>query len=769
MRRLLQLFLSMSKWERWTLSVLSVLAVLSLGMLVRRFYLQNTMLVPASGGSYIEGSVGELLPLNPWFIVQNDVNRDIVSLVFSGLLRYNPQTKAIEEDLATMDVSRDQKVYTLKLKDNLEWHDSTEQSPHPVTADDVVFTFKTIQEQAFPNILLQQNFRGVKIDKIDDRTVRFTLEEPYSFFPSNLTVGLLPKKSFEGIPVEKLSETLDFGFAPVGAGPYKVKSIVHTDLSTEVTLERFARSVGPVYRLDSIVFRIFPDYETLLSDMRNVDGVRLVPRNDRGDPLIPKRFSATQYTLPQYVALFFNLDNSKLQDQKLRQGLQQGTDKQAIADTLHESHIVDTPLLEIDTSDWHYKLDLDAAQGALLASKWNLPERYRLQKILEEEDANNAGFVHPPSVVLLEEGGGLTLTGSLLDLPPQPKVNGRVPGTSPTDSGSWIVRLPFREGTGSILPGRNLIKITGAKGKIVDSFYIFGAEDTAQERRAREERRLVHLYLQTRDGTLPPGTAPVTIASLALDGGFLRLRVPTDPPPIRVNEKGEPLKLTLLTSNQPHSYRLVAEEVQRQWRKLGVDVQIDVPDSMDAFQDRLLHRQYDILLFGQSLLDNLDSYPYWHSSGVQKITGDDKDLRSDAYNLSQYSSFEADNLLETIRRTGDENERQKSLKQLRGVLSNDVPAIFLYSPTYIFAHEREILGIELGSISLHSDRFLSMNKWYIKQERIFRPGISWWSFFGWLPKVFTGITQESSSEAVNPAVTASGSALSASSGNGNER
>ncbi|NOS66895.1 MAG: ABC transporter substrate-binding protein, partial [Candidatus Peribacteraceae bacterium] len=406
MRRLLQLLSAMTRWERWILSLLVLLLLASGFGLVRLFYLRNSVLVPADGGTYIEGTVGELLPLNPWFIVRNDVNRDIVSLVFSGLLRYNPLSRKIEDDLATVKISSDAKVYTVQLKENLFWHDSTKAAPHPVTADDVLFTFKTIQDPQFPNALQRQNFRGVRIDKVDERTVRFTLEQPYSFFQSNLTLGLLPKASFEGIAIARLDQTVDFGFAPVGAGPYKIKSIVRTDLSTEVTLERFEeRTLEPLYRLDGIVFRIFSDYSSLLSDLSHLDGVRLVPRNDDGQPIIGKHFEALQYTLPQYVALYFNLDRPALQDGKLRVGLQQGTNKQAIIDALHESVIVDTPLLELDTGDWHYQFNSDAAQGALLASRWNLPERVRLRRLLERDDANAAGLVHPAPVALFQEGG----------------------------------------------------------------------------------------------------------------------------------------------------------------------------------------------------------------------------------------------------------------------------------------------------------------------------------------------------------------------------
>src|SRR3989338_3841398 len=200
------------RFERRMLAILLVLLALSFSVLLYRFYGSNTMLVPAAGGTYIEGSVGELQPLNPWFTVTNDVNRDIASLIFSGLLKYNPQTRRIEDDLATLSVSNDGRTYTLTLKEGLQWHDSTPSAPHFVTADDILFTFSTIQDPEFPNGLLRQNFRGVDIVPVDSKTVQFRLEKAYHFFSSNLTLGLLPKRSFEGIPIRRFSQAVDFGF-----------------------------------------------------------------------------------------------------------------------------------------------------------------------------------------------------------------------------------------------------------------------------------------------------------------------------------------------------------------------------------------------------------------------------------------------------------------------------------------------------------------------------------------------------------------------------
>jgi len=723
-------FTVFKRLQYWLLAGFVVAFAFALAVLLRSFIRENTVWAPVRGGTYIEGSVGGLQPLNPWFTVTNDVNRDIGSLVFSGLLKYNPETKKIEDDLAEMTVSGDGGIYTLKLKENLFWHDTTDADPHPVTAQDALFTFETIQHPDFPNTLLRQNFLGIKIDALDGRTVRFKLDEPYHFFASNLTIGLLPERSFESIPVSKIDQALDFGFAPVGAGPYAFKSLVQTELSTEVTLERFERSLPPDYKLDRIVFRIFPDFTTLLSDIRNMDGVRLVPRNESGEPIIPRRFRAAYYSLPQYVALFFNLESDFLKDQKLRLGLQLGTDKQAIADALHEKLIVDTPLLEIDTSDWRYQFAPAAAQGAFYESNWHLPEKIRLQRLLEMREANDVGPLHIDPIVLLDTGAVLAVTGLLRDAGSGALLNGTRVERHPTETGAWIAALSTYGGTGSLRIGDNIVRLTRRDGSIVDSFYVWRTADARSYKRAAEEQRLLELFIHTRDGA--QGEERVTVRELFLDKGMLRRRLSTDPTDIRMNDGGERLSLRLLTSPTPPAYADIARMIQTQWADLGVHVGVDIAENREVFEEKLINRDYDVLLFGQSLLDNLDSYPYWHSSGMQKSPSEKSHLRIDAYNLSQYSSLRADALLETIRTTHDDAERMSSLNELRAVLRDDVPAVFLYSPLYAFAYHQDLKGIEPGAFSLHSDRFLTLQNWYMKEERVFQPNRSWWSFFGWV-------------------------------------
>lgn len=727
MIRALRIF---AKFERTVLVALVLLFLISATILLRRFYIDSTVLVPDQGGTYIEGSVGELQPLLPWFIITNDVNRDIVSLVFAGLQKYNPETQKIEDDLGVLTVTPDNKVYTVRLRENLFWHDSTQEIPHPVTADDVIFTFRSVQSDEFPNTLLRQNFLGVEIEKVDQRTVKFTLAKPYRFFASNLTLGLIPERSFEGVPVSKFDQVLDFGFEPVGAGPYAFKRLVQTDLSVEITLERFSRPLEPFYHLERIVFRMFPDYNTLLSDIRNLDGVRLVPRNDVGDPIIPSSFRASNYSLPQYVALFFNLDKDILADQKLRLGLQLGTNKQAIVKKMNELIIIDTPLMEINDSDWRYQFDPNLAQGAFFSSDWHLPEKVRLQRLLERWEANKRGPLHTESIVYLDTGASLLITGSFLESQSAYMLN-NIPLEQSTQTGSWHIALPTHGGTGSIALGNNLLQLQDKRGNILDSFYLWRTVKAQEYKAASLEQKILHQFIDSRDEKLPENER-ITVADMYLEKNFLRRRLSTDPTDIRINTQGEKLSLRLLTSNTPPQYKTIAEEVKKQWAELGVHVGIEIPETRSQFEEKLINRDYDVLLFGQSLLDNLDSYPYWHSSGIQQFTGKRSDLRIDAYNLSQYSSFDADSLLETIRETGDAGEQAEALQDLKEVLRQDVPAVFLYSPMYTFAYNTRLNGVRLGKPSLHSDRFLTLHRWYLQEERVFQRGKSWLSLFSWL-------------------------------------
>src|SRR6185436_18454829 len=88
-----QIFKVLKKSEKIILTTFFLLAVVSLVVLITTLYINNTNVVPALGGTYIEGVVGQPRFINPIYGETNDIDRSLIDLVFSGLMTYNKEGK----------------------------------------------------------------------------------------------------------------------------------------------------------------------------------------------------------------------------------------------------------------------------------------------------------------------------------------------------------------------------------------------------------------------------------------------------------------------------------------------------------------------------------------------------------------------------------------------------------------------------------------------------------------------------------------------------
>ncbi|MBN1494206.1 hypothetical protein JW911_00535 [Candidatus Peregrinibacteria bacterium] len=177
-------------------------------------------------------------------------------------------------------------------------------------------------------------------------------------------------------------------------------------------------------------------------------------------------------------------------------------------------------------------------------------------------------------------------------------------------------------------------------------------------------------------------------------------------PEYRQNAGGTKLELKLITRLYPEdSYKYnelktVLDYLQGNWQKAGIKVNIEMYDSA-TLQTKIQARDYDLLLYGQSLGYNLDLYGYFHST--QSIeTG---------LNLSNYQSFNVDVLIEAIRNTFDDEVKTKKLQELAKVIQDDIPALFLYRPVYYYASDNKVEGIILDHLAFPSDRFCHIDEW----------------------------------------------------------
>jgi len=111
----------------------------------------------------------------------------------------------------------DGKSVTWKLKPGVKWHDG-----HPFTADDVVFNWEYARDPATAALTIA-TYRDIKVEKVDDLTVRILFDKPTPFW-ADAFVGapntIIPKHLFADYKGAKSREA-PTNLSPVGTGPYK--------------------------------------------------------------------------------------------------------------------------------------------------------------------------------------------------------------------------------------------------------------------------------------------------------------------------------------------------------------------------------------------------------------------------------------------------------------------------------------------------------------------------------------------------------------------
>ncbi len=156
--------------------------------------------------------------------------------------------------------------------------------------------------------------------------------------------------------------------------------------------------------------------------------------------------------------------------------------------------------------------------------------------------------------------------------------------------------------------------------------------------------------------------------------------------------------------------RNAADLIKDDWQKLGVSLTVKEFEQSTFASEVLIPRKYDILFYGQVIGRVPDPYPYWHSS----------QRNAPGLNVALYTNKNADQLLENARKENDETARTALLTKFALAITQDVPAIFLYSPDFLYATSRSVHGIHTGLITVESERFLGVADWYIESERVWK-------------------------------------------------
>ncbi|MBI2098783.1 MAG: hypothetical protein HYT49_04025, partial [Candidatus Wildermuthbacteria bacterium] len=323
---------ALSRREQFIFLGASVILLIS-AITYSTLYVQaKTETVAAGGGKFREGVIGQPAFVNPIFPT-TEADRDISRLVFTSVAQAAESIKK----------SDDGKVWNIRLKENILWHDGLK-----LTADDVVFTLELIQNPEARSPLYAQ-FQGVAAERVSELEVKFVLQSPYAFFETDHlnNLRIIPKHLFHDIPAANLKLS-SYGLRPVGSGPYEIVSH-KTDMNgviTEVRLRANEKYFAGRPNINTFIFKFYRNSTDLIKayNLGQVDGFGLGSAEPLTDDEITIRHETYGLRSFRYYAIFINpnLAPKELGDLKVRRALSFVVDRERIVAEVFKSRA--TPL-----------------------------------------------------------------------------------------------------------------------------------------------------------------------------------------------------------------------------------------------------------------------------------------------------------------------------------------------------------------------------------------------------------------------------------------
>lgn len=362
---------SIARHIRWQV-LLALAGVLILTTLLGySAYNVSTVLVPAQGGIFREGVAGNPKYINPLRCDVTEVDYDLCALLFRGLTRTDKTGRAQPDLAESWSVTPDGLNYDFRLKEGQYWDDGT-----PVTAEDVLFTVGILQDPTVYNLpALSSLWQNVAASQLDERTVRFTLSEPFSPFLDYTSIGLLPRHVFANVPPMEIATQLNS--TPVGNGPLKIAQME----ANHILLAANPYYSGKTPYLDGLDLRFYPDHPSIFAAFAagEIDGISRVLAANMADAANREDLAIFSTAQPSYVNITLNLNNPNVaffQDKAVRQALMYGLDRQTLIQTVAQGQgiIAHSPFLPdnwaYDPTVRQYLYDPVTAQTLLQQAGW---------------------------------------------------------------------------------------------------------------------------------------------------------------------------------------------------------------------------------------------------------------------------------------------------------------------------------------------------------------------------------------------------------------
>lgn len=213
--------------------------------------------------------------LNP-HLYTNAADFAVLSPLYPALFFTSADFEIIDGGMANISFDDVKNTVTYKLRNNLVWEDG-----HPLTVDDIIFTYELIAHPDYTGVRFTDEYRGVKgimdyhygkakkisgLKKISDTELVVEMEElgPAMLTGSGIIVGLSPKHYLEGIPVGELEQNEKIRLHPLGYGAFKMVDLIPGESAKYVPNENYWDKEN-IPQVQESIFKVIPPSSALTS------------------------------------------------------------------------------------------------------------------------------------------------------------------------------------------------------------------------------------------------------------------------------------------------------------------------------------------------------------------------------------------------------------------------------------------------------------------------------------------------------------------------
>lgn len=338
----------------------------------------------ATPKTFVYCSEGSPSGFNPQFYTDGSTFDAAGQALYNRLVEFKPGETNVSPALAeSWEISADGLTYTFKLRKGVKFHTTKEFTPtRDFNADDVLFSFNRQWKTDHPYHKVSNGnyeyFSGMSmpdvlkaIDKVDDYTVKFTLNRPEAPMLANLAMdfaSILSAEYADAMMKAKTPEKVDTD--PVGTGPFQLVAYQKDAMIRYKANETFFEGKP---KIDNLVFAITTDNavrwqklqagECHLMPFPNPADLKAMQENKDVNVISQEGLNVGYFA--------YNTTKKPFDDARVRKALNMAINKPAILDAVYQGagKVAKNP---IPPTMWSYndkveddKYDVEAAKKLL--------------------------------------------------------------------------------------------------------------------------------------------------------------------------------------------------------------------------------------------------------------------------------------------------------------------------------------------------------------------------------------------------------------------